>query len=52
MRVQRVRLPDGDDRPRQTAQLHSRRSEAPIHSFMYLWEDGGVERKCTLKVMW
>lgn len=28
LRLQRLRLPDGDDRPRQTAQLHRRRSES------------------------
>lgn len=29
LRVQRLRLSDGDDRPRQTAQLHSGRGEDP-----------------------
>lgn len=34
LRLQRLRLPDGDDRPCQTAQLHRWRSEAMIHVFI------------------
>lgn len=34
LRLQRLRLPDGDDRPRQTAQLHHRRSESRDSCFM------------------
>lgn len=35
VRVQRLCLSDGDDRPSQTAQLHNRRSEALINSFTH-----------------
>lgn len=34
LRLQRLRLPDGDDRPRQTAQLHRRRSESRDSCFV------------------
>lgn len=35
LRLQRLRLPDGDDRPRQTAQLHRRRSEGRDSIFFH-----------------
>lgn len=37
LRLQRLRLPDGDDRPRQTAQLHRRRSESRDLCCLFMW---------------